>query len=68
MSLFAVAALTLASCHKDNASYDDGKNNVGDNIGYLVLGGLEATVMEDLGQFARTQEALCRGGGIREQF
>lgn len=47
MSLFAVAALTLASCHKDNASYDDGKNNVGDNIGYLVLGGLEATVMED---------------------
>ena len=47
MSLFAVAALTLASCHKDNASYDDGKNNVGDTIGYLVLGGLEATVMED---------------------
>ena len=47
MSVFALTALTLASCHKDKVNYDDDQQTEMDNIGYLALGGLQASVMED---------------------
>ncbi len=47
LSVFAVAALTLGSCHKDKMEYPGGEKDQKDNIGYLALGGLHASVMED---------------------
>ena len=47
MSVFALTALTLASCHKDKVAYDDSQKEEQNNIGYLALGGLQASVMED---------------------
>ena len=47
MSVFALSALTLASCHKDNVDYTGGQTEEQDNIGYLALGGLKASVMVD---------------------
>lgn len=46
IALSAVAAVSTA-CDKDKAKYGDGPDNDKDNIGYLSLGGLEASVMID---------------------
>ena len=47
LSIACVTLLALGSCSKDNVNYDGGKDGDKDNIGYLMLGGLEASVMED---------------------
>lgn len=47
LSIACVTLLALGSCSKDNVNYDGGKDGGKDNIGYLMLGGLEASVMED---------------------
>lgn len=48
-TLLAISALAAFStaCDKDKAKYNDSPDNDRDNIGYLSLGGLEATVMTD---------------------
>lgn len=46
LTLAAVAAVATA-CDKDKAKYNDNPDNDKDNIGYLSLGGLEATIMTD---------------------
>lgn len=43
--LFAAGAL-IAACEKDKAKYDDNKGG-NEDIGYLSIGGLEASVMAD---------------------
>lgn len=45
MSVFALTALTLSSCHKDNVDYGKGQQEEKENIGYLSLGGMNASVM-----------------------
>lgn len=40
-------ALVLGSCHKDNPDYSKHQGGDTDNIGYLVLSGLQASIMED---------------------
>lgn len=45
MSVFALTALTLSSCHKDNVDYGKGQQEEMENIGYLSLGGMNASVM-----------------------
>ena len=47
MSVFALSALTLASCHKDKVEYPEGEKDQTENIGYLSFGSFSATVMED---------------------
>ena len=47
LSIASVVLLVLGSCNKDNVKYDEGGNDTTDNIGYLMLGGLEASVLED---------------------
>lgn len=45
LSLTAILAMVLCSCNKDNPNYIQGGQNDKDNIGYLALGGLNASVM-----------------------
>ena len=48
MSLVMVVALGLSSCNRDNVGYDPGtQTGDGNNIGYLVLGGMNASILED---------------------
>ena len=42
-----MVAVILGSCNKDNVNYDDIDTETNENIGYLSLAGLEASVMED---------------------
>lgn len=47
MSVAVAAALTLGSCHKDNPNYSQGQVGAEENIGYLSLSALEASIMVD---------------------
>ena len=48
MSLVVAVALGLSSCNRDNVGYEPGtQTGVGNNIGYLVIGGMNASIMED---------------------
>ena len=39
--------LTLGACSKDNIDYKETENGGTNNVGYLALGGMSVTVMED---------------------
>ena len=39
--------LTLGACSKDNIDYNETENGGANNTGYLALGGMSVTVMED---------------------
>lgn len=47
MSLVVVVALGLSSCNKDKVDYVDGSDNEFENVGYLALGGMQASILED---------------------
>ncbi len=48
MSLVVAVALGLSSCNRDNVGYEPGtQTGDGNNIGYLVLGGMNASILED---------------------
>lgn len=47
MSLVVVVALGLSSCNKDKVDYVDGSDNELENVGYLALGGMQASILED---------------------
>ena len=48
MSLVVAVALGLSSCNRDNVGYEPGtQTGNGNNIGYLVIGGMNASIMED---------------------
>ena len=47
LSLVVIVALGLGSCSKDNVNYEDGKDDAKANIGYLALGGMEASILVD---------------------
>ena len=42
-----VVALGLGSCSKDNVDYKGGQDDSKDNIGYLAIGGMEASILVD---------------------
>ena len=47
LSLMLVVALGLGSCSKDKVDYTGNPDNGQDNIGYLALGGMEASILVD---------------------
>lgn len=47
MGVAFAALLTLGACSKDKVNYEDGPDSSKDNIGYLVVGGMEASILED---------------------
>ena len=57
LSLMLVVALGLGSCSKDKINYDDEYHNGKENIGYLALGGMEASILEDTENIGSTTRA-----------
>ena len=47
MGVALVALLSLGACNKDKTNYVDGPDSAKDNVGYLVVGGMEASILED---------------------
>lgn len=47
MGVAFAALLTLGACSKDNVNYVDGPDSSKDNVGYLLVGGMEASILED---------------------
>ena len=47
LSIAAAVVVTLGACSKDKPHYVGPNDDVTNNIGYLALGGMEASVMED---------------------
>lgn len=57
----AAAAVISTACDKDKAAYNDDPSNGKENIGYLSLGGLEATIMTDTENFSSENHASAAG-------
>ena len=60
LSIAAVALIALGSCSKDKVDYIDPNGQQKDNVGYLSLGGMTASVMEDTDNI----ESSTRAGGV----
>ena len=60
MSIAFASLFVLASCNKDKVDYNDPNNQQQDNIGYLSLGGMVASVMED----TENIESATRAAGV----
>lgn len=61
LSLVMVVALGLGSCNKDKVDYSTGKNGTDmENMGYLVLGGMDVSVLED----TENIDSATRGEGV----
>lgn len=61
LSLVMVVALGLGSCNKDKVDYSTGKNGTDmENKGYLVLGGMDVSVLED----TENVDSTTRGEGV----
>ena len=63
LSIAFVAALTLSACNKDKVDYTDKGNDPQSNIGYLQLGGMEASVLEDT-ENVSSSPASTRAEGV----
>lgn len=51
------AALTLSACHKDKVVYNEPDKPATENVGYLLLGDMQASVMEDTENIGTRAEA-----------
>ncbi len=61
LSLVMVVALGLGSCNKDKVDYSTGTNGTDtENMGYLVLGGMDISVLED----TENIDSTTRGEGV----
>lgn len=47
MGVAFTALLTLGACKKDKVDYIDPNDSAKDNVGYLLVGGMEASILED---------------------
>lgn len=63
MSTLLVVALALGSCGKDKTDYNVTIDGDSDNVGYLSLGGLEASVMIDTENY-QTPAKTTRAEGV----
>lgn len=64
LSIAFVAALTLGACNKDNVDYTDKGSDPHSNIGYLQLGGMEASVLEDTENISSPASTRAEGVDI----
>ncbi len=64
LSIAFVAALTLGACNKDNVDYTDKGSDPQSNIGYLQLGGMEASVLEDTENISSPASTRAEGVDI----
>lgn len=47
MGVALTALLALGACNKDKVGYIDPSDSAKDNVGYLIVGGMEASILED---------------------
>ncbi|MBO7262711.1 MAG: DUF4493 domain-containing protein [Alistipes sp.] len=47
MSLVMLMSLGISSCNRDSVGYEPGTQTDNENVGYLALGQMEATILED---------------------
>ena len=62
MSVALASLLMLGACNKDNVDYTGSGNSAKDNVGYLLVGGMEASVLEDTENIA--SPAATRAEGV----
>lgn len=62
LSIATVAALTFGACNKDKVAYSPIDPENTENIGYLAIGGMEASVMEDTDNI--TSSSSTRAGEL----
>lgn len=61
ISVAFVAALTLGACNKDKVDYTGKEDNVQENIGYLQLGDLQASIMVETENVTSPTETRAEG-------
>ena len=64
MGVALVTLLALGACNKDKASYVDGPDSARDNVGYLIVGGMEAAVLEDTENISSPASTRAEGVDI----
>lgn len=64
MGVALVTLLALGACNKDKASYVDGPDSARDNVGYLIVGGMEASVLEDTENISSPASTRAEGVDI----
>lgn len=64
MSVALASLLTLGACNKDNVDYTGSGNSAKDNVGYLLVGGMEASVLEDTENISSPASTRAEGVDI----
>ena len=64
MGVALTALLTLGACNKDKVNYVGPNDSANDNVGYLVVGGMEASVLEDTENISSPASTRAEGVDI----
>ena len=64
MGVALTAILALGACNKDKVSYIDPSDLAKDNVGYLVVGGIEASILEDTENISSPASTRAEGVDI----
>lgn len=64
MGVALTALLMLGACNKDKVNYVDPNDSANDNVGYLVVGGMEASVLEDTENISSPASTRAEGVDI----
>lgn len=64
MGVALTAILALGACNKDRVDYIDPSDSVKDNVGYLLVGGMEASILEDTENISSPASTRAEGVDI----
>ncbi len=64
MGVALTLLLMLGACNKDKVNYVDPNDSANDNVGYLVVGGMEASVLEDTENISSPASTRAEGVDI----
>lgn len=64
MGVALTALLALGACNKDRVDYIDPSDSVKDNVGYLLVGGMEASILEDTENISSPASTRAEGVDI----
>lgn len=64
MGIALTALLALGACNKDRVDYIDPSDSVKDNVGYLLVGGMEASILEDTENISSPASTRAEGVDI----
>ncbi len=64
MGVALTALLALGACNKDRVDYIDPSDSAKDNVGYLLVGGMEASILEDTENISSPASTRAEGVDI----